>query len=92
MSGQWRTNLTMVRSEVPQSDSLVHGAGEESVISRVHGEGDNLLVVATKVADVLVFLEGHVPTNIEDCFLYFFLQKMEKIINRTKMQLNALKS
>ena len=82
----------MVRSEVPQSDSLVHGAGEESVISRVHGEGDNLLVVATKVADVLVFLEGHVPTNIEDYFLYFFLQKMEKIINRTKMQLNALKS
>ena len=51
----------MVRSEVPQSDSLVHGAGEESVISRVHGEGDNLLVVAAKVADVLVFLEGHVP-------------------------------
>ena len=60
----------MIRSEIPKPDSLVHGAREESVVGRIHGEGDHLLVVTTKVPDVLVLLEGHVPEQIN--LLYCF--------------------
>ena len=64
----------MVGSKVPESDSFVHGAGEEGVISRVHGEGDHLLVVSPEVPDVLVFLERHVPAEIASCFIVLFSQ------------------
>ena len=47
----------MVRSQVPQSDGFVQGAGEESIVCRIHGESDNGLVVTPKVSDVLVLLE-----------------------------------
>ena len=38
-------------------------AREEGLISRVHGHCDNSLVVASKVPDVLVLSQGHVPLH-----------------------------
>ena len=50
-------NLAVIGSEVPQPDGLVQGAGEESVVRGVHGQGDHPLVVTTEVSDVLVLFE-----------------------------------
>ena len=51
------SHLAVIGSEVPQPDGLVQGAGEESVVRGVHGEGDHPLVVTTEVSDVLVLFE-----------------------------------
>ena len=53
--------LAMVWPEVPESDGLVHGSWQESVISWTHGKCHHLLVMASKVADVLIFFYWHVP-------------------------------
>ena len=47
----------MIRPKVPQSDGLVQGAREEGVVRWVHGQRDHPLVVAAKVAYVLVLFE-----------------------------------
>ena len=39
-------------------------AREEGLVRWVHGHGDNSLIMASKVPDVLVLSQGHVPDDI----------------------------
>ena len=43
-------------------------ARQKSLISGIHSHGDNSLVVSAKVADVLVFRQGHVPEHRDPSF------------------------